>query len=89
MLIGKSFNRRCEKILCSAALLSGYEEGKNISVVDLSDELKLDRVEIRNLFQYLIDLDFIRAESIGGPYLYGHISLTKKGLLKVKRLLGD
>ncbi|WP_340103782.1 hypothetical protein [Rhodohalobacter sp. 8-1] len=68
---------------------SGFEAEKKIPVEALAETLKMDRVEIRNLFQYMIDLQFIKAESIGGPSLYGHISLTKKGLLKVKSLMNS
>jgi len=88
MLIGKSFNKRCEKILCTAAALSNHTQDISVSVVKLSEILDLDRVEIRHTFEYLIDLEMIRVESIGGPFLFGHISLTKKGLLKVKSLAG-
>lgn len=88
MLIGNTFNKRCEIILLTAGEESGFTAGKKVSVHKLADELDLDRVEIRNLFQYLIDLDFISVETIGGPVLYGHISLTKKGLLKIKSLRG-
>lgn len=87
MLIGSDFNRRCEKILMAAGRESGFTAEKKIPVEALAEKLKMDRVEIRNLFQYMIDLQFIRAESIGGPALYGHISLTKKGLLKIKSLM--
>lgn len=87
MLIGSDFNRRCEKILMVAGRESNFKEGKKISVETLAEALKMDRVEIRNLFQYMIDLQFIKAETIGGPALYGHISLTKKGLLKIKSMM--
>lgn len=87
MLIGSDFNRRCEKILIAAGRASGFKAEKKIPVKALAETLKMDRVEIRNLFQYMIDLQFIKVESIGGPALYGHISLTKKGLLKVKSLM--
>lgn len=87
MLIGSDFNRRCEKILMTAARESGFREGEKISVESLAETLNMDRVEIRNLFQYMIDLQFIKAESIGGPALYGHISLTKKGIIKIKSLI--
>jgi len=86
MLIGSDFNKRCEKILMAAGRECNYTLGTKISVEALTEELKLDRVEIRHFFQYMIDLKLIKIESIGGPALYGHISLTQKGLLKVKSL---
>ena len=86
MLIGSDFNKRCEKILLAAGRECNYTLGTKISVEVLTEELKLDRVEIRHFFQYMIDLKLIKIESIGGPALYGHISLTKKGILKIKSL---
>lgn len=86
MLIGSDFNKRCEKILLAAGKECDYVTDKKISVEVLTKELELDRVEIRHLFQYLIDLKLIKIETIGGPALYGHISLTQKGILKVKSL---
>lgn len=86
MLIGSDFNKRCERILLAAGEESGFEANAFIPVNSISDKLKLDRVEIRNMFQYLIDLKLIRIETIGGPELYGHISLTEKGLLKIRSI---
>jgi hypothetical protein len=87
MLIGSEFNRRCEKILIAAGRETDFTAGEKISVEKLAKKLRMDRVEIRNLFRYMIDLQLIKEESIGGPALYGHISLTKKGVLKVKSLM--
>ncbi len=89
MLIGNNFNKRCEEILLLAGKLCNYAAGEKVSVVSISEQLELDRTEIRLLFEYLIDLDFIKIESLGGPTLYGHISLTKKGLLKLKSLIKE
>ena len=89
MLIGSDFNRRCEKILLAAGRETEFEAGVNIPVEKLAHTVNMDRVEIRNLFRYMIDLHFIKEESIGGPVLYGHISLTDKGVKKAKSLLDN
>jgi DNA-binding GntR family transcriptional regulator len=89
MQIGSEFNKRCEKILKAAGRESDFKSGKQISVEKLAEILHMDRVEIRNLFRYMIDLQLIKSESIGGPALYGHISLTEKGILKLKSLMKD
>ena len=86
MLIGSDFNRRCEMILLEAGYASDFQTEVDISVDDLAEKLKMDRVEIRNLFKYMIDLGYIEVKSIGGPVLYGHISLTNKGLNKAVKL---
>jgi len=86
MLIGRNFNKLCEKILLAAAEQADYGAGERVSVTELAERLDLDRAEVRNAFQYLADLDLISVETIGGPLLYGHISLTNKGLLKIKKM---
>jgi Mn-dependent DtxR family transcriptional regulator len=73
-------------ILLEAGYVSDFQAEVDISVDDLAEKLKMDRVEIRNLFKYMIDLGYIEVKSIGGPVLYGHISLTNKGLNKAVKL---
>ncbi len=86
MLIGNNFNRRCENILLAAGKQSGNRPDKKIVVSKVAEGLKLDRTEIRQTFEYLVSLGFIKIESIGGPLLFGHISLTKKGVLKLNSM---
>lgn len=89
MLIGSNFNKLCEKILLAAGEQADYSAGKRVSVKKLAELLDLDRTEVRNAFQYIEELDLISVETIGGPLLYGHISLTKKGLLKIKKIRNE
>lgn len=63
-----------------------FQAGKKVSVEKIAHKLKMDRVEIRNLFRYMTDLKFIEIVSIGGPVLYGHICLTEKGVMKIDSL---
>jgi len=86
MLIGSNFNRQCEKILLAAGREAEFIPGKKVSVEKLAQNLTMDRVEIRHLFQYLAELKLVVIESIGGPVLYGHISLTQSGVDKIKSL---
>lgn len=88
MLIGSDFNKRCEKILLAAGREAEFKSGKKVSVEKLAQKLNMDRVEIRNMFRYMTDLKFIEIISIGGPVLYGHISLTEKGIAKIQALKG-
>lgn len=87
MLIGSDFNKRCEKILLAAGREAEFKAGKKVSVEKLARKLNMDRVEIRNLFRYMTDLKFIEIVSIGGPVLYGHISLTEKGIGKINSFM--
>lgn len=86
MLIGKGFNKKCEEILNEAAEISDYESGYTISVEDLNKNLGFGRKEIRYYFEYMNDQNLIELTTIGGPFLYGHITLTDKGIAKIKAL---
>lgn len=83
MLVGREFSKKCEDILIEADKHLNESGLKIISVEELNKSLNYDRVEIKNLFQYLSELNYIVIESIGGPYLYGAISLTEKGNSKI------
>ncbi|MDX1642352.1 MAG: hypothetical protein R3220_11680 [Balneolaceae bacterium] len=69
-----------------AAEISDYESGHNISVEELNENLGYGRKEIKYYFEYMNDQKLIDLTTIGGPYLYGHISLTQKGIAKIKSL---
>ena len=86
MLIGKGFNKKCEQILIKAAEISDFETGYNISVEDLNKELDFGRKEIKYYFEYMSDQKLIELTTIGGPFLYGHITLTQKGIAKIRSL---
>lgn len=86
MLIGKGFNKKCEEILSKAAEISDYEAGYSISVEELNKNLGFGRKEIRYYFEYMSDQKLIELTTIGGPFLYGHIALTDKGIAKIKAL---
>ncbi|MEX0660241.1 MAG: hypothetical protein WD381_04440 [Balneolaceae bacterium] len=86
MLVGKEFSKKCERILIESEKIFRQSENEHVSVEELNEILNFDRVEIKNLFQYLSELNYIIIESIGGPYLYGSISLSEKGLSKIESI---
>jgi Mn-dependent DtxR family transcriptional regulator len=86
MLIGGDFNQKCENLLKSLAGLSENGSDETIDVEKVNKSLGYDRNEIKSYLEYLNDRGFIELKSIGGPLLYGHVSLTKKGLSKVREL---
>ena len=86
MLIGGKFNSVCRQILLGMGVLAEMEPGKPVSVQELNKNLHFDRVEMRRHIEYLDEQDYIDLSTIGGPFLYGHISLTKKGVHKLKEL---
>lgn len=84
MLVGKEFSLKCEDILVETEKISAQTDSTVVSVEELNKKLNYDRVEIKHLFNYLSDLNLIVIESIGGPCLYGDISLTEKGMSKIE-----
>lgn len=82
MIIGNRFSKKYHQLLLTVGELSEGSTEKQISVQRVNKELQLDRTEIKNVLEYLQDLDYISIETIGGPYLYGHITITKRGLHK-------
>ncbi len=82
MIIGNDFNKKCEQLLIAASSLSKEKSGETVSVEQVNKSLNYERNEMRGYLEYLADNKLIELKSIGGPLLYGHISLTDKGLKK-------
>ena len=80
MMIGSDFSRKSERILQEVARLSGDKAGERVSVQELNTTLKMQRKEIKHALEYLEGLGYLELVSIGGPWLYGHVVLTDKGL---------
>jgi len=86
MIIGQDFNKKCEQLLIGASRLSNMKSDEAVSVEQLNKSLNCERNEMRGYLEYLADNNLIELKSIGGPMLYGHISLTSKGLKKALEL---
>lgn len=84
MMIGSDFSRKSEKILLEVARLSGDRPGHRVSVKELNKTLGLERKEIKHALEYLEGLGYLELVSIGGPWLYGHVVLTDKGLQRIR-----
>jgi DNA-binding MarR family transcriptional regulator len=82
MLIGGDFNNRAKQLLSILSELSDNDTESKIPVEELVKELGSDRSELKNLLQYLEGRNLITIASIGGPFLYGHIRITDKGIHK-------
>lgn len=87
MMIGRKFSKKYHQFLQKIGDLSGGDTSCKISVRKINNNLRLDRTEIKNVLEYLQDLGFITIETIGGPFLYGHIRITETGLKKYNELL--
>ncbi|OAN63707.1 hypothetical protein A8B79_14795 [Balneola sp. EhC07] len=85
MILGSDFNLKAKSILKRMYIDSDGEEGVRVSVKEISEELGIDKTEARNLFEYLESKKCLKIETLGGEYLYGHVSLTKKGLARSQK----
>lgn len=86
MLIGGDFNSKAKQLLALLADLSDHDPATKVEVQDLVEELELDRTELKNLLEYLDNKELIEIATIGGPFLYGHIQITEKGISKAGKL---
>ncbi|MCW9707337.1 hypothetical protein [Fodinibius salsisoli] len=86
MMIGSKFSKKYHQFLQKIGDLSEGNTGQKISVKKVNDHVHLDRTEIKNALEYLQELGFINIETIGGPFLYGHITITAAGLNKYNKL---
>lgn len=85
MLIGGDFNKKGKELLKKLFELSKGDVEIQISVEDLNEVFDHDRKEIRNLLEYLESTGCVKINTIGGPFLYGHISITPKGVYKASK----
>lgn len=86
MIIGSDFSKKYQRILKVIGSLSDEDTSKQIPVKKINATLKWDRTEIKHILEYLQELDLINIETIGGPFLYGHITITELGIEKYKSL---
>lgn len=85
MLIGGDFNKKGKELLKKLFELSEGDTEVQISVEALNAAFKHERKEIRNLLEYLESTACVKINTIGGPFLYGHISITEKGIYKASK----
>ncbi|MEX0609944.1 MAG: hypothetical protein WD016_07710 [Balneolaceae bacterium] len=83
MLIGGDFNGRAKELLAALYKMCEGNTDYQVAVDDLVENLQLDRTEMKNLLEYLEAKELVLITTIGGPFLYGHIRITEKGILKV------
>ncbi len=86
MIIGSEFSKKYHKFLKEIGERSQNDITQIISVQNINSSLNLDRTEIKNVLEYLQVLRYINIETIGGPLLYGHITITEEGLDKYQEL---
>lgn len=86
MIIGSKFSKKYHQFLQNIGDLSEGDTSLKISVRKINNNLRLDRTEMKNVLEYLQELGFINIETIGGPFLYGHVTITDAGLQKYNEL---
>lgn len=85
MIIGKDFNSKAKEILKAMYEKSEGKEALRVEVKFICTKLDIDKPEAKNLLEYLESKDCIKIETLGGPYLYGDVSLTKKGIARSQK----
>ncbi|MBD3615983.1 MAG: hypothetical protein HUJ22_05365 [Gracilimonas sp.] len=85
MLIGGDFNNRAKQLLALLERMSENNPETKVPVEELVSHLDLDRIELKNLLEYLEGRQLIEIASIGGPFLYGHVKITEKGIIKAAK----
>jgi len=86
MLIGSKFSKKYQRFLREIGSLSQEDTCKQISVKKINDNLEWDRTEIKNGLEYFQEIGLINTKTIGGPLLYGHVTLTELGIEKYESL---
>ncbi|MDZ7682140.1 MAG: hypothetical protein U5J63_10640 [Fodinibius sp.] len=81
-----SLVKKYHQILKKIVQLSNNDPIRRIKVQDINANLSLDRTEIKNVLAYMQELGYISIKTIGGPLLYGHITVTESGLKKYREL---
>lgn len=84
MLLGSEFSPSNRRLLQAVARLSEDEAGTRVPVKTVNEIVGMDRTEIKNRLEYLEERGLIRIKTIGGPLLYGHVTITVEGLRKIK-----
>ncbi|WP_445666334.1 hypothetical protein [Fodinibius sp. AD559] len=87
MIIGSEFSKKYQRILKEIGSLSQQDTSKQIPVKKINATLEWDRTEIKHVLEYLQELGLINIKTIGGPLLYGHVSITESGLKKYESLI--
>jgi Mn-dependent DtxR family transcriptional regulator len=82
MIIGGGFSEKNKRFLETVANLSGHDLKKRIPVKQINIVMELNRTGIKNILEYLDKLGYLKIKTIGGPLLYGHVSITQEGLEK-------
>ncbi len=87
MIIGSEFSKKYQLFLKVTGSLSQEDTSKWIPVKKINATLEWDRIEIKHVLEYLEELGLINTKTIGGPLLYGHITLTESGIEKYKNFI--
>lgn len=85
MLIGDDFNKKGKNILKELAVLTGGDTDAQVPVKKLNESFDFERNEMKNLLEYLESKECLKIATIGGPFLYGHISITEKGIARAAK----
>ena len=86
MGVDPKVQEHCAQIMRIAHKRFHKTEKKRVSVDRINKKLTPSKPEIRQPLELLAEKGLLSFETIGGPWLYGHIKLTKKGVEYVQKI---
>lgn len=86
MAIDPVVQEQCAQIMRIAHKRYNKTEKKRVSVDRINKKLALSKSDLRQALEVLSEKGLVSLETIGGPWLYGHIKLTKKGIEYVQKI---
>lgn len=85
MIIDSSAKFQVNELLTTLAQLADNRTDELVSMESIKESSSLDIENIKEFVSYLSETGYVSVETIGGPYLYGHIAITEKGLDRLKK----
>ena len=86
MAIDPVVQERCSQIMRIAHKRYHKTEKKRVIVDRINKKVGLTKSELRQSLEILSEKGLLSLETIGGPWLYGHIKLTKKGIEHAQKI---
>jgi hypothetical protein len=87
MIIGQNSNNELYQVLLTVAQLVDDQVDTRLSINELREHCSVDDDELKHILGFLTRREWIRADRIGGDFLYDEISLTSSGKDKARDIL--
>ena len=85
MIIDSTAKNQVNELLTTVARLADNKTDQLVAMEAVKEASSMDVEDIKEFISYLSEAGYISIETIGGPYLYGHLAITEKGLDRLKK----